>query len=75
VSSRIDDAVSIVDQLKIGGEADPHGSMKQIDHEDLEDGDKERPSVFPKIMLKPTNSGIQQLHRAGERTQDQQNLI
>jgi len=25
----------------------------------LEDGDKERPSAFPKIMLKQTDSGIQ----------------
>src|ERR1700730_9512006 len=51
---------------------DPHGSVKQIHHEELEDGDKERPSAFPKIMLKQTDSGIQQLHGAGERTQDQQ---
>jgi hypothetical protein len=33
----------------------------------LEDGDKEWPSAFPKIMLKQTDSGIQQLHGAGER--------
>jgi hypothetical protein len=33
----------------------------------LEDGDKERPSAFPKIMLKQTDSGIQQLHGAGGR--------
>ena len=46
--------------------------MKQIHHEELEDGEKERPSAFPKIMLKQTDSGIQQLHGAGERTQDQQ---
>ena len=46
--------------------------MKQIHHEELEDGDKERSSAFPKIMLKQTDSGIQQLHGAGERTQDQQ---
>src|SRR5258706_5731711 len=51
---------------------DPHGSVKQIDHEELEDGEKERPSEFPKNMLKQTDSGIQQLHGAGERTQDQQ---
>src|SRR5579864_776035 len=50
----------------------PHGSVKQIHHEELEDGDKEWPSAFPKIMLKQTDSGIQQLHGAGERTQDQQ---
>jgi hypothetical protein len=30
---------------------DPHGSVKQIHHEELEDGDKKRPSAFPKIML------------------------
>jgi hypothetical protein len=46
--------------------------VKQIDNEELEDGDKEWPSAFPKIMLKQTDSGIQQLHRAGERAQDQQ---
>jgi hypothetical protein len=46
--------------------------VKQIHHEELEDGDKERPSASPKIMLKQTDSGIQQLHGAGERTQDQQ---
>jgi hypothetical protein len=46
--------------------------VKQIHHEELEDGYKERPSAFPKIMLKQTDSGIQQLHGAGERTQDQQ---
>src|SRR6266849_2796176 len=49
-----------------------HGSVKQIHHEELEDGDKERPSAFPKIMLKQTDSGVQKLHGAGERTQDQQ---
>jgi hypothetical protein len=37
----------------------------------LEDSDKKRPSAFPRIMLEQTNSGIQQLHRAGERTQNQ----
>src|ERR1700676_5248708 len=51
---------------------DPHGSVKQIHHEELEDGDNERPSAFPKIMLKQTDSGVQQLHGAGERTQEQQ---
>ena len=56
----------------LGLRRDPHGSVKQIHHEELEDGDKERPSAFPKIMLKQTDSGIQQLHGAGERTQDQQ---
>jgi hypothetical protein len=38
---------------------DPHGSVKQIHHEELEDGDKERPSAFSKIMLKQTDPGIQ----------------
>jgi hypothetical protein len=56
----------------LGLRRDPHGSVKQIHHEELKDGDKERPSAFPKIMLKQTDSGIQQLHGAGERTQDQQ---
>ena len=56
----------------LGLRRDPHGSVKQIHHEELEDGDKEWPSAFPKIMLKQTDSGIQQLHGAGERTQDQQ---
>jgi hypothetical protein len=42
--------------------------VKQIQHKELEDGDKERPSAFSKIMLKQTDSGIQQLHGAGERT-------
>src|ERR1700693_5631869 len=51
---------------------DPHGSVKQIDHEELEDGNKERPSAFPQIMLKQADSGIQQLHGTRERTQDQQ---
>jgi hypothetical protein len=50
---------------------DPQGSVKQIHHEELKGGDKERPSAFPKIMLKQTDSGIQQLRGAGERTQDQ----
>ena len=36
----------------LGLRRDPHGSMKQIHHEELEDGDQERPSAFPKIMLK-----------------------
>ncbi len=49
---------------------DPHGSVKQIHHEELEDGDKKRPSAFPKIMFKQADSGIQQLHGARERTQD-----
>src|SRR5271170_7862993 len=51
---------------------DPHGSVKQVDREELEDGNKERPSAFPQIMLKQTDSGIQQLHGTRERTQDQQ---
>ena len=46
----------------LGLRRDPRGSVKQIHHEELEDGDKERPSAFPKIMLKQTDSGIQQLH-------------
>ena len=37
----------------------PHGSVKPIHHDELEDGDKERSSAFPKIMLEQTDSGIQ----------------
>jgi hypothetical protein len=48
------------------------GPDPEIHHEELEDGDKQRPSAFPKIMLKQTDSGIQQLHGTGKRTQDQQ---
>src|SRR5580700_2977938 len=40
----------------LGLRRDPHGSVKQIHHEELEDGEKERPSEFPKIMLKQTDS-------------------
>src|SRR5271170_1962664 len=56
----------------LGLRRDPHGSVKQIHHEELKDSDKERPSAFPNIMLEQTDSGIQQLHCAGERTQNQQ---
>jgi hypothetical protein len=41
----------------LGLRRDPQGSVKQIHHEELEDGEKERPSAFPKIMLKQTDSG------------------
>src|SRR5580658_9863674 len=51
---------------------DPHGFVKQIRHEALEDSDKERPSAFPRIVLIQPDSGIQQLHGPGERTQEQQ---
>ena len=43
----------------LGLRRDPHGYVKQIHHEELEDGEKERPSPFPKIMLKQTDSDIQ----------------
>jgi hypothetical protein len=43
----------------LGLRRDPHGYVKQIHHEELEDGEKERPSAFPKIMLKQTDSRIQ----------------
>jgi hypothetical protein len=33
--------------------------VKQIHHEQLEDGEKERPGAFPNIMLKQTDSRIQ----------------
>jgi hypothetical protein len=59
----------------LGLRRDPHGSVKQIHHEELEDGEKERPSAFPKIMLKQTDSGIQQLAAARERAQDQQRRL
>jgi hypothetical protein len=36
--------------------------VKQIHREELEDGNQEWPSEFPQIMLKQTDSGIQQLH-------------
>src|SRR5579872_683540 len=50
----------------------PHGSVKQIHHEELDNSDKERPNAFPEIVLKQTDSGIQQLHGACERTQELQ---
>src|SRR5271169_6750999 len=84
-SSRVTRCISFTAQLRLtwkyravarssafGLRRDPHGSVKQIHHDELEDGDKEWPSAFPKIMLKQTDSGIQQLHGAGERTQHQQ---
>jgi hypothetical protein len=43
----------------LGLRRDPHGYVKQIHHEELEDGEKERPSPFPKILLKQTDSDIQ----------------
>jgi hypothetical protein len=46
--------------------------VKQVHHEELENSDKERPSAFPRIVLKQTDSGIQQLHSASERTQELQ---
>ena len=46
--------------------------MKQIHHEELENGEKERPCKLPQIMLKQADSGIEQLHAARERAQDQQ---
>ena len=43
----------------IGLGRDPHGYVKQIHHEELDYGEKERRSAFPKIALKQTDSGIQ----------------
>jgi hypothetical protein len=43
----------------LGLRRDPHGSVKQIHRQELKDGKKERPSGFPQIMLKQTDSGIQ----------------
>jgi hypothetical protein len=43
----------------LGLRRDPHGSVKQMHHEELEDAEKERPNAFPKIMLKQTDSRIQ----------------
>jgi hypothetical protein len=45
--------------------------VKQIHYEELEDSDKERASAFPGIKLIQPDSGIHQLHGAGERTEDQ----
>jgi hypothetical protein len=45
--------------IPLGLRRDPHGYVKQIHHEELEDGEKERPSPFPKITLKQTDSSIQ----------------
>ena len=56
----------------LGLRRDPHGSVKQIDRQELKDGNKEGSSGFPQIMLKQTDSGIQQLYGARERAQDQQ---
>jgi hypothetical protein len=42
--------------------------VKQIHRKELEGGDKERPSAFPKIRLKETDSGIQRLDGERERT-------
>ena len=55
----------------LGLRGDPHGFVKQIHHRKLENGDKMRPGGFATIMLKQTDTGIQQLHRARERTEDQ----
>ena len=41
----------------------PHRSVKQNHNEQLEGGNKERPSAFSEIMLEEADSGIQQLHR------------
>ena len=49
-----------------------HGTVKQIEHEELEDGDKERPSAFSEIMLNNRPICIEELHGAGERTEYQQ---
>ncbi len=54
----------------VGLRGDLHGSVKQIHHEKLEGGDKERPNAFPNILFIQADSGIQQLHGAGERTQE-----
>jgi hypothetical protein len=56
----------------VGLRGDLHGSVKQIHRVKLKGSDKERPGAFPRIMFKQTDSGIQQLHGAGERTQKQQ---
>ena len=45
--------------IPLGLRRDPHGYVKQIHHDELEDGEKERPSPFPKITLKQTDSSIQ----------------
>src|SRR5580698_6783888 len=55
----------------LGLRGDPHGFVKRIHHKKLENGDKKRSGGFATIMLKQTDSGIQQLHRARERTEEQ----
>src|SRR5258708_4047157 len=56
-----------VRSVALGLRRDSHGSVKQVHHKELKDGEKERPSEFPQIMLKQTYSGIQQLAPARER--------
>src|SRR5579863_2214439 len=53
--------------LFLGG--DPHGFVKQIHDEELEDSDKEGPSAFPRIVLIQPQFRHPQLHGAGERAQ------
>jgi hypothetical protein len=36
---------------ELGLRRDPHGSVKQIHHEELKGGEKERPGAFPQIIL------------------------
>ena len=66
ISRDADDLASV--SLLPSERRDPHGSVKQVHHEKLEGGDEEWPSAFSRIMLKQADSGIQQLHGAGERT-------
>jgi hypothetical protein len=48
-----------------------HAPVQQEHHGKLKSGNKEWPGEFPGIMLKQTDSRIQQLDDARERTQDQ----
>ena len=38
--------------------ASQQGSVKHVNREELEDRDKQRPSTFPEITLKQTDSGV-----------------
>src|SRR5260370_8820426 len=47
----------------LGLRRDPHGYVKQIHHEELVDCEKKRPTEFPQLLLKPTDSAYQPLTR------------
>jgi hypothetical protein len=45
--------------------------VKQNERQKLEERNEERTRAFPQIVLEQTDSGIEQLHGASERTEDQ----